>query len=167
MSNNRWYKEVLKKYIGKIISSAMTYIVLVFIFLLWHFILGIKFQWQDITTLSQPTIFVRSFYSAFVFGTIGAFLYFIHFYELLKYIVVKKFRLLELYKIIKAVLWAYLIYISYMYIVPGIFKILNIGMSFLFNIANLVLYLLPPIGIALVIVYLMIKNNKKINETNT
>lgn len=157
-----WHKKVLKKYTVKIIKSGYTYLAFLLVLLLWNFILGVKFQWQNITPLSQPTIFVRSFYSAFVFGTLGFALNKIYFYKLLHDILVKKFGQWALYNAIKAIVWAFLLYISYMYIVPWIFKVLNTGISFLFNIANLILYLLPPVGIALIviIIYLIIKENR-------
>lgn len=154
-----WHKKVLLKNVKEIASSAMTYIILAFVLLLWHFALGIKFQWQNISPLSEPSIFVRSFYSAFTFGTLGFLLYIAGFYKVLHDIVVKTFRMWELYNFIKAVLWLFLMYISYAYLVPWLFKFLNASISVLFNIANLVLYAIPPIGIALVlsILYLLVR----------
>lgn len=160
MRSNNWYKKVLLKNAREIVNSGTTYMILVLVFLLWNFALGIKFQWQSISPLSAPSIFVRVFYSAFTFCTLGLFLYVIKFYKVLHDIVVKAFGMWELYNFIKAVLWAFLMYISYAYIVPWLFNIMNGGISILFNIANLALYALPPIGIALVlsIIYLLIKN---------
>lgn len=167
MSNN-WHQKILLKSAKDIFKSSTIYIVLAFILTLWNFILGIKFQWQNITPLSQPTIFVRSFYSAFVFVTLGFVLYIIHFYKILHDILVKRLGQWGLYNAIKAIVWLFLIYISYMYIVPWLFKILNTGISFLFNIANLVLYLLPPVGIALIvsIIYTIMRHNsvKVVND---
>lgn len=138
-------------------GSGTTYVILAFVLLLWHFALGIKFEWQTISPLSAPSVFVRVFYSAFTFCTIGLFLYVIKFYKVLHNIVVKAFGMWELYNFIKAVLWLFLMYISYAYLVPWLFNVLNTSMSILFNIANLVIYALPPIGIALIlsIVYLL------------
>jgi len=139
------------------VGSGTTYVILAFVLLLWHFALGIKFEWQTISPLSAPSVFVRVFYSAFTFCTIGLFLYVIKFYKVLHNIVVKAFGMWELYNFIKAVLWLFLMYISYAYLVPWLFNVLNTSMSILFNIANLVIYALPPIGIALIlsIVYLL------------
>jgi hypothetical protein len=155
-----WYKKVLLKNAKEIAGSGTTYVILALVFLLWNFALGIKFQWQSISPLSAPSIFVRVFYSAFTFCTLGLFLYVIKFYKVLHDIVVKAFGMWGLYNFIKAVLWAFLMYISYAYLVPWLFNILNGGISILFNIANLALYALPPVGIALVlsIIYLLIKN---------
>ena len=151
MKNKDWYKKAIIKNAKEIASSATTYIILAFVLLLWHFALGIKFEWQTISPLSAPSVFVRVFYSAFTFCTIGLFLYVIKFYKVLHDIVVKAFGMWDLYNFIKAVLWAFLMYISYTYLVPWLFNVLNASMSILFNIANLVLYALPPVGIALIL----------------
>ena len=151
MKNNNWHKKVLLGNAKEILSSGTTYAILALVLLLWHFALGIKFEWQAMSPLSEPSIFVRAFYSAFTFCTLGLLLYVIRFYKVLHDIVVKAFGMWEVYNLIKAVLWLFLMYISYAYLVPWLFNILNAGASVLFNIANLVLYALPPVGIALII----------------
>jgi hypothetical protein len=163
MKNYDWYKKVLIKNAKDIFSSASTYIIFALVLLLWNFTLGFKFEWQSISPLSEPSIFIRSFYSAFVFCTLGLLLYVIRFYKTLHDILVKAFGLWEIYNLIKAVLWVFLMYISYAYLVPWLFRFLNAGVSILFNIANLVLYALPSLGITLIIgtIYLLVKNNNK------
>lgn len=59
--NDNWYKKVLLNDAKEIISSATTYVILVFVFLLWRFALGVNFEWQQISPLSPPDIFVPSF----------------------------------------------------------------------------------------------------------
>ncbi len=163
MKNNQWYKKILLDNVKKIVSSATTYIVFALVFLVWHFILGIKFQWQDIVPLSQPTIFIRAFYSAFVFVTLGRLLYFIHFYEVLSDILAEQFKL---YISIKSIIWMVLMYVSYQYIIPWIFSILNTGISVLFNLANLILYIIPLVGISIILtmIYFFIKS--KLEDKN-
>lgn len=163
MKNNDWHKKVLLKNAKEIASSATTYTILALVLLLWHFVLGIKFEWQHVSPLSEPSIFVRAFYSAFTFCTLGLLLYVIRFYKVLHDIIVKAFGMWELYNLIKAVLWLFLMYISYAYLVPWLFKILNASASVLFNVANLVLYVIPPVGIALIlsIMYLLFKKKLK------
>ncbi|HOX29773.1 MAG TPA: hypothetical protein P5080_02265 [Candidatus Paceibacterota bacterium] len=160
MKSSDWYKKVIIKNTKEIVSSGITYIILVLVLLLWHFAFGIKFQWQNISPLSAPSIFVRVFYSAFTFCTLGFFLYLIKFYKVLHDIVVKAFGMWELYNAIKAILWIFLMWISYAFLVPWLFKVLNTSISVLFNIANLVLYAIPPVGIALILsmIYLIFKN---------
>ena len=162
MKNNDWYKKVLLKNARETVSSGTTYVILAFVLLLWYFALGLKFQWQSISPLSTPSIFVRAFYSAFTFCTLGLFLYVIGFYKVLHDIVVKVFGMWGLYNFIKAVLWLFLMYISYAYLVPWLFNVLNTSASILFNIANFVLYVLPPIGISLilVVIYILLKRKK-------
>lgn len=164
MKNNDWYKKAIIKNAKEIASSATTYIILALVFLLWHFALGIKFQWQSISPFSAPSIFVRVFYSAFTFCTLGLFLYAIKFYKVLHDIVVKTFGMWELYNLIKAVLWVFLMYISYAYLVPLLFNILNGGISILFNVANFVLYAIPPVGVALIfsLIYILLRKNQKL-----
>lgn len=159
---NDWHKKVLLKNIKEVVSSGTTYVILALVLLLWHFALGIKFEWQHIAPLSEPSVFVRTFYSAFTFCTLGLFLYVIRFYKVLHDIVVKAFGMWELYNLIKAVLWLLLMYISYAYLVPWLFSVLNTSASVLFNVAGLVLYVLPPVGIALILSILYMLIRKKV-----
>ena len=152
MKSNNWHKKVLLKSTKEIVSDGTTYAIFALVLLLWHFALGIKFEWQSISPLSEPSIFIRLFYSAFTFCTLGLFLYVIKFYKVIHDIVVKTLGMWELYNLIKAVLWASLMYISYVYLVPWLFSTLNTGASFLFNVANLVLYLIPPVGVTFIVI---------------
>ncbi|MDD3190800.1 MAG: hypothetical protein PHI66_03875 [Candidatus Pacebacteria bacterium] len=162
MKNNDWYKKILLKNARELVSNGTTYVVIALVFLLWYFALGIKFEWQHIAPLSEPSIFIRSFYSAFTFCTLGLLLYMVGFYKILHDIIVKAFGMWGLYNFIKAVLWLFLMWISYAYLVPWLFKVLNAGISVLFNIANLVLYALPPVGISLIISIIYLLLRKKI-----
>lgn len=155
-----WQKMALKKYFKEILSSGTTYAILALVFLLWRFVFGINFQWQQIEPFEQPSIFVRAFYSAFTFFTLGLLLYVSRFYKVMHDILVKGMGLWGLYNAIKAIVWLFLMFLSYQYIVPWLFSILNTSASILFNVANLVLYVLPPIGITLIlsIIYLLGRN---------
>lgn len=136
----------------EIINSGSTYLILVLVFLLWRFALGYQFEWQNIKPFSPPSIFIRSFYSAFTFVTLGLLLYVLRFYRALHDILVKGMGLWGLYNFIKAVVWAFLMFISYQYIVPALFGLLNTSISILYNIVGVILYTLPPLGITLIIV---------------
>ena len=146
-----WHKQIILKNAKEIIGSGITYLSIALVLLLWRFVLGFEFQWQDVNPLSEPSIFVRSFYSAFTFATLGSLLYLIGLYKGLHDILVKTFGLWEIYNSIKAIIWLLLMYISYTYLVPWLFDTLNAGISILFNVANLFLYLLPPVGGALIL----------------
>ncbi len=146
-----WHKEALLKQAKEIVGSASTYLILALIFLLWRFALGIQFEWHQIEPFEQPSIFVRYFYSAFTFFTLGLLLYVARFYKVLHDILVKGMGMWGLYNAIKAVVWLFLMFISYQYIVPWLFRILNASISLLYNIAGLALYALPPLGISLIV----------------
>lgn len=164
MRHNDWYRKVLLKNAKKIVTDGTTYAILALVLLLWHFALGIKFEWQSIAPLSEPSIFVRAFYSAFTFCALGLLLYVLRFYKVLHDIIVKALGMWELYNLIKAVVWLFLMYISYAYLVPWLFNILNASASFLFNIANLVLYAIPPVGISLILSVLYFLIKKRISQ---
>lgn len=165
MKKNYWHKTALKKHLKNVFSSGITYAILALVFLLWRFVLGYQFGWQNIEPFSPPSIFIRVFYSSFTFATFGLLLYVFRFYQVLHDILVKGMGLWGLYNFIKAVIWAFLMYISYQYIVPWLFSIFNTGASILFNIANFVLYVLPPVGVSLIlsIIYILLKR-KQIQE---
>ena len=162
MKKINWHKIMLKKHLKDVFSSGATYAILALVFLLWRYALGYQFARQDIEPFSPPSIFVRVFYSAFTFATLGLFLYVIRFYQVLHDILVKGMGLWGLYNSIKAIVWVFLMFISYQYIVPWLFGVLNIGVSILFNIANFVLYVLPPIGISsiFIVIYLLLKEKR-------
>lgn len=145
-----WHKRVLIDNAKSVLSDATTYVVIAFVFLLWRFALGQTFEWREVAPFSEPSIFVRTFYSAFTFATLGALLYAARFYKVLHDVLVKTFGPWELYNAIKAVVWLGLMYVSYTYIVPWLFGVLNAGASVLFNIASLFLYATPPLGLGII-----------------
>jgi hypothetical protein len=148
---NPWHKEVLIKNTKEVFTSAVPYAIFGLVLLLWRFALGIPFVWVTVTPLSEPEFFYRAFYSAFTFLTLGRGLYYLGFYKLVHDIIVKGFGMWGLYNLIKAVVWAGLMFVSYQYIVPAIFTVLNTSATILYNVAALVLYTLPPIGISLIL----------------
>jgi hypothetical protein len=163
MKKINWQKIALKKHLKEILSSGTTYAILALVFQLWRFAFGIQFEWQQIEPFEQPSVFVRAFYSAFTFFTLGFLLYAARFYKVLHDILVKGMGLWGLYNGIKAIVWLFLMFLSYQYIMPWLFTILNASISVLYNIAGLVLYTLPPIGITLIlaIVYGLWKTKQK------
>lgn len=149
--NKNWQIKAIKEALKDAVNSASTYIIILFVFLLWHFALGQKFEWQQVAPFEQPSIFIRSFYSAFTFFTLGYLLYITKFYKILHDIVVKAFGAWEIYNLIKVLVWLGLMFVSYQYIVPALFTVMNTSVSVLYNIAALVLYALPPVGISLIV----------------
>lgn len=144
-----WYIHTLTKYRKEIISSAVVSVLFSITLLLWHYGLGKSFVWTKIEPISAPDLFERYFYSAFVFVTLGAFLYFIRFYQFLHGIVVVIFGDWRLYKDIKGFIWGGLILVSYFWVIPRIVDFLNAIISFFYNVLGLILYSLPSLGIAL------------------
>ncbi|MGC9602208.1 MAG: hypothetical protein ABSE76_00475 [Minisyncoccia bacterium] len=158
-----WYRTVLVAQTKEVFSSAVPYTVLLLVLLLWRFALRVKFQWVEVKPLSEPEFFYRAFYSAFTFCTLGFLLYEARFYKVLHDVVVKGFGSWELYNFIKAVVWLFLMFLSYQYIVPTLFTVLNTSATILYNFAAFVLYVLPPVGISLVAVsiYVLVRSSQR------
>lgn len=146
-----WQKNILNKYRKEILFSAVFTLLFSFFILLWHFGLDKSFRWTKIEPISAPSLLERYFYSAFVYVTIGAFLYLIKFYQLLHKITVGFLGDWRLYKDIKGIIWGGLILVSYFWIVPKVVGILNVIISFLYNILGLILYSFPALTITLII----------------
>lgn len=139
-----WRDKTLIKYIREI--SVMSLFPIVFTIMLiianrsfwWHF------DWKDIDYVEQPAPLIRLFYSALVYITLGAFLYYIQFYRILYYI----FWYTRIYKNIKGAIWWLLMLLMYFIIVPWIVYALNWIISLFFNTYNFLLQSLPLLGIA-------------------
>jgi len=145
-----WYKKVLAEKKKEIITSAIISIVITLAFSVWYFITSKGFEWKEINPISQPSLLNRYFYSAFVFTTIGAFLYYVvKLWKGLYFVFVRTLGNRELYKLIKWLLWTSLIFLTCFYIMPAIVEVLNTVISFFYNTAILLLYLVPPVGIFL------------------
>ena len=151
-----WYKKVLKESRKEIASTTAFAVVFALAILLWHFALGKSFHWETINPIEAPSLLSRALYSALVFLTFGAFLYWIKFYQLLYHIVSDR----QLYRGIKGLVWDSLILAMYFWIVPTVVGLLNAILSFFYNILNLILYLFPPLGVSLILFsigYMMVK----------
>ena len=141
-----WYRKVLKENKKEIASSAAFAVVFALAILLWHFALGKSFQWETISPIEAPSLLSRALYSALVFITFGAFLYWVKFYQVLYHIVSDR----QLYRGIKGLIWGSLILVMYFWVVPTVVELLNAIISFFYNIFNLTLYLFPPLGVSLI-----------------
>ena len=106
---------------------------------------------KGISPISEPSLFNRVLYSALVFVTFGAFLYWVKFYQFLYHIIVKGLGDRQLYRSIKGLIWGSLVLVMYFWVVPKVVAVLNIIISFFYNILNLILYLFPPLGISLIV----------------
>jgi hypothetical protein len=140
-----WHAKNLKKYSKEIFKSSILYLIIAIVLSLWYFFSGYDFNWTQISPLEAPSIFERTFYSALTFLTLGAFLYKIKFYKFL-YNILGDWRS---FKEAKALIWAGLLYLMFFKIVPKFFDILNSIISFGYNLFNLILYIIPPVGISI------------------
>lgn len=147
----QWYQKVLTKYKRETIFSVVFFIVFALLILLWHYFLGKSFVWKNIEPFEVPGIFERAIYSAFVYVTIGAFLYWTRFYQLLYLIFVGFLGVFRLYKGIKKIIWWGLMAAMYFWIFPRIVDLLNAICSFFYNMFGLILYTLPPLGVSLIL----------------
>lgn len=156
-----WHKKYLINYKKEIIISA-TFTVVFSVFLsLWYYALGKSFAWREIDPIPKPQEFVRFIYSALVFVTIGAFLYWIKFYKFLHSVIVGGLKDWKLYKDIKAIIWTSLILIMYFFVVPKVIDFLNSTISIIYNLSVFILYLLPPLISSFVIVIGLLLLSKK------
>jgi hypothetical protein len=161
-----WYKKVLIENKNEIISSATSSIIVTFAFSLWYFITGKAFEWKEISPISQPSLLYRELYSALVFVTVGAFLYYVvRLWQILYFIFVTILESRELYRLIKAIIWISLILSMYFYVVPVVVNLLNRVISFFYNLTMLLMYSFPVICIFVIVfmaVYLMLKKSSKL-----
>ena len=150
-----WYRDSLEKNKNEILKSAVFSMLPTLIFSIWYFLGKKSFEWQSISPISQPSLLAREFYSALVFVTIGAFLYYVvKLWRILYFIIVEVIGSRELYRLVKSIIWVSLILAMYFYIVPKIVDFLNGTISVVYNISILLLYLFPPIGLFVIIFFI-------------
>lgn len=163
-----WYEKVLARNKKEIVSGAIYVIIFALVFLVWDLFSGKSFQWVEISPISMPDLPSRILYSALVYVTLGAFLYWIGFYQFLHLVLVGILRNWKLYKDTKGFMWFLMILAMYFWVVPKFVDLSNAIISFLCNMINLILYLFPPLGIALIlyiaILYFIKKNKIKITN---
>lgn len=160
----KWHKSELIKLIEgqkeRLIFGSIFLIAL----LAWHFLSGQPFEWQKIEVLEIPS-WQRLLYSALVFASLGWFLYWIKFYQILHDVLVKKFGNISLYKAVKAFIWGLLLLAMYFYIVPFVINIVNQFISLIYNLVAFLLYLFPPAGLALIVYGTIIFSIKRAKKT--
>lgn len=155
-----WYQKTLKKYGKEILTGAAFSIVCALAFLLWIYGIGKTFTWTDISPIDPPSIFVRIFYSALTFVTLGAFLYKIKFYQGL-YRILGDWRS---FKEAKAIIWVLLMGTMFFVIVPLVVDILNGILSIGYNLIALVMYAFPPVGISIFLFTLYVYLKRQIRK---
>jgi hypothetical protein len=159
-----WYQKTLKKYGKEILSGTIFSVICTLVFLLWIYGVGKTFTWTDINPIEQPSIFVRLFYSALTFVTLGAALYHVGFYKAL-YQILGDWRS---FKEAKAIIWVLLMGAMFFVIVPLVVNILNGVISIGYNLFALFLYSFPPVGISIILFlsYLYLKNRSRLFKSD-
>ncbi len=155
-----WYRKTLEKYRKEILTGAVFSIVCSISLLLWIFALGKTFTWTDISPIEQPSIFVRIFYSALTFVTLGAFLYRIGFYRAL-YRILGDWRS---FKEAKGIIWVLLMGTMFFVIVPTVVNLLNGIISIGYNLFALILYAFPPVGVSVILFTLYFYFRKRLQS---
>ncbi len=154
-----WYKRVLTEYKQETVTSVVFVLTVAITTLIWSHLTGDIFEWKRINPVPEPSIPVRLLYSALVYVTFGRVLYLIGFYQVLHAFVVGGLGDWGLYHGLKKILWIGLMAMMYFWIVPFVVEVLNVTISFFYNALNLILYLLPAVGIsvAVFVVYFLFK----------
>lgn len=153
-----WYRKSILNYIKENWIFFLFAIILPFIFLFWNFLTGKNFVWHDISPLTTPD-WQRCLYSALTFPTLGFLVYKTGLYKLLYFIFVTVLGDWRSYKEIKGVIWIGLMLLMYFKIVPWFVSVLNVIVSFFYNIFGFVLYSVPSLIISLLILspFILIK----------
>jgi hypothetical protein len=142
-----WQKKILTENFRDIFSSGVLYLLTLVLVSIWDMYHGKSFEWVWLEVIDQPSLFVRLFYSAITFVTLGALLYAVKFYKLLWYII----RDWKEYKRAKSAIWGLLMVFMYFYGVPKIIDFLNFIISIFYNIFNFILYISPFFSISLLL----------------
>lgn len=160
---SNWYQKILIKYKTEIISSVLGAFSFTLTINLLQYYSGQGFIWRHYEFISAPDIFQRTFYSALTFITLGAFLYFIRFYQALHFIIVEIIGSWSLYKGIKSLIWLFLMFTSYSYF-PKLVDVINNIISFIVNLFFLILFVAPPLifsFITFLLLFLVIRFRKQ------
>src|SRR3989339_1858995 len=114
----KWHEMTIKKYFEENAGEVIFFVLFSLLILVWCFMQGWSFGWKEIEPISQPPIFHRLLYSALVYITLGAFLYWIKFYKVLHWLFVGCMGDWGVYNGIKRLVWLGLMLVMYFVIVP-------------------------------------------------
>lgn len=158
-----WHRKILQENIKETFSSVLFYILILIFLGAQRFFLGDSFSWVWIEPIEQPSIFMRIFYSALTFLTLGKLVYKTKFYFYLYRIIGNYW----VYKKAKKNIWVFLMLIMFFIIVPIIVNLLNGVISIVYNVFIFLLYILPSLTISTTIVgiYFYFRRKDKIGST--
>ena len=157
----KWHTQTLSKYKKEILLSTVLTILFAIVTALWSVFSRSHFQWKEIDSISFPDILHYRFYSALAFIIPGAWLFHkIKFWQFL-YRTSHNWRTFQRDK---RNVWKILVGLTFL-IALLLVSLLNNVISFLFNIWNFILYLLPPLGISLLLAFLFILLRKQCKQS--
>jgi len=148
-----WYRKALGEYSKKTLISTGVLLAILLAMSVIQLMNGTQLEWKSISPVDKPDIFARVLYSALTFVTIGAFLYFIRFYQLLSLIYGRNRRG---YREMKKFIWAILLLFMFFVLVPAGVDALNAVVSFLYNIVLFLVYVSPVVFLGTVVIVVAI-----------
>lgn len=155
-SINKWHKKYsIKEYIFYNSDKIIAWILAPLIIAILFYFDGNSWKWEEISPISMPP-FVRIILSAFVYWTFWALLYYLRVYQFLYYFLPAKE-----FKVIKALIWLWLIGFTYTVVTPFLVLVTNLIIMICYNLLTLLLYIAPPIFFAILIWWLVYMYKKQ------
>ena len=145
----KWHEKTLKKYKTEIITSSVAFTVFIASITLWSYFSRESFVWTKIEPVSYPSILNWRFYSALAFVTIGSFLFSQGFWLFIYKISYNR----SSFRRNKKDVWKLIILSTFGLVVLAVW-LLNTVISIIFNIAMLVVFLLPSVFITTLLIIL-------------
>lgn len=136
----KWYYRRVQEYVRKDVCTIFAVISVQLAMAVWQLMQGSVFEWRNIQPIGQPDIFIRLLYSALTFGSLGAILYALRFYQFLSWIFGRDRKG---YRDAKGKIWVGLILAMYFVVVPVVVDVMNAVVSFFYNVTLLALYVSP------------------------
>jgi len=163
MQKKAWYTNELTKHRKELVNSTIFFSVFVMTVTLWGLFSGKPYEWQSIEPISKPSVMNWRLYSAIVFVTLGAFLYFSGFYKFLYSLYRGTKNGWREYQKTKKAIWGLLTLFMIFVVIPFLVNVLNGFLSILFNIYQFLLYIFPSMIITATIVMSVYLIRKKLN----
>lgn len=142
-SRIREFLEINKKalIVGLLISACV---------LVWGLFAAQPFEWKSIEPIPAEAPHLKIL-SALVFVTLGNLLYELRFYQALSFIFVDILKDRQTYKDFKRLIWTALMLFVGWVIIPWAADLINQAISIFYNIFAFFVYLVPGVGIALLL----------------
>lgn len=151
-----WSEKVIKRNIKELFSTLPLYLLTTALLAAWYFGTGESFHWVWIDPLEVPP-YQRVLYGALVFAGPGRLLYKTKIYLVLWWLF--DFRT---FKEVKAIIWAFLLWLMYFKIIPMVIDLINGVISIGYNIYKFILYVAPAFAISILLMgtYLYLRHKK-------